>query len=457
VLVESVSPSLLATMGWSPELFAGPAALAIRAGLTGVTLEEMGARVLEGWRASETPGALTYDPLAATTPVYRQANIGSFRLLLSEPHWTSPSITGPWCVQPDDVVLNKLAPVRAALVSSNAKRHPVDGNSIIVRGLSRPTAAWVAVCLNYAGYEQVLIIESGVLKRVGLGALKTLRVPPVPSAMEGLAARLRELLDETALTSENLHRVQAEALAETAAAQRPMHDLRSGQFFSSRTVMNDNWLPSWVALRAKQADLEDEDGWVALSELASFDHRTRLSSTDDRCRALRLSDVGEDLLIPSVERVSSSEPIPSRTLAKPLMPGEVLVSTLGSSFRAAYVDEEEPPQMHPVDSWVRLQFRETPAAWALLLSTAPIRAQAARLTIGSIHQFVPPEALRSLRLPPLPREILDRWQRAVERHHAQRRELDRRWSALLSEISSLFHAIHRPFISPQVADLEVTK
>jgi hypothetical protein len=47
-------------------------------------------------------------------------NIGRFRLLLAESHWETPRLTERWCVQPGDVVLNKLAPVRAALISPAA-------------------------------------------------------------------------------------------------------------------------------------------------------------------------------------------------------------------------------------------------------------------------------------------------------------------------------------------------
>jgi hypothetical protein len=413
----------------------------------------MNARVIDGWRASETPGALTYDPHAAKVPVYRQANIGQFRLLLSELHWTPPRITGRWCVQPDDVVLNKITPVRAALVTTNAKRHPVDGNSIIIRGLSRCAAAWVAMCLNHSSYEQLLTTESGVLKRVGLGALASLRVPPAPPEMDALAARLRGVIDEATLAGELLHQAQTEANEEASMADLPEHNLRAGRSFSGRAMTSDNWLPSWVALRTEHDVLEEQNSWVALGDIASFGDRARLTSTDDCSWALRLSDVGENLFVPSVEQATLSNATWTRMLAKPLVPGEVLVSTLGSSFRAAYIDEEAPTHTHPIDGWVRLRFRETPAAWALLLSTAPVRSQAARLTIGSVQQFVPPDALRLLRLPAPPREVRDRWQRAVERHHAQRRALDRRWSDLLVELSSLFDAVHRPFRSRRATEV----
>jgi hypothetical protein len=210
-------------------------------------------------------------------------------------------------------------------------------------------------------------------------------------------------------------------------------------------MSNESWLPAAVALQAEQAALEDEASWVPLADLATFDDRARFSGMTGKARALRLSDVGDDLL---VDGDPSYDLIPSRTLAKPLVPGEVLLSTLGSSFRAAYVDEEVPANTHPLDGWVRLRFRETPAAWALLLSTEPLRSQAARLTVGSVQQFVRPDALRSLRVPTPSREVRDRWQRAVERHHAQRRSIGRRWAVLLHELAAVFDAVHKPFSSP---------
>lgn len=457
VRYEYLPPTLLASMGWSPELFAGPAAVAIRAGVSGSTLTQMGARLIDGWRASETPGSMAYDPCVSTTPIYRQAEIGQYRLVLDEQHWNPPQITGRWCVQPDDVVVNKLTPVRASLVTPNAKRHPVDGNSIIVRGLPRREAAWLSVCLNRPAYEQLLVAESGVLKRVGLGALSALRLPPAPPEMDALAARLCEISDELALNDERIHNARTEALAEANLTPYPAISLSTGHFAGVRTVTNENWLPSWIALRAEQAALAEEHGWVALGDLAHFSKRDRLGAINNHFRSLRLSDVAENLFIPADDQGDRSGGSPTRLLAKPLLPGEVLVSTLGNSFRAAYVDDEVPAHIFPVDSWVRLRFRETPAAWALILSTAAIRSQAARLAIGSAQQFVPPDALRMLRLPTPPREVRDRWQRAVERHHAQRRALDRRWSDLLTEMSSLFDAVHRPFRSCRALVTEVTQ
>lgn len=445
VSASFVAPDLLgAAPSWLPSYFAGATAAALRAGIAGQTIHELGGEILDGWRVSETPTALDYDPSAASTPVYRQANIKPLRLQLGAQHWASPQIEGRWCVRPGDVVLNKLAPVRAAFVSPAAKRHPVDGNTLIVRDLARAEAAWVALCLNHSGYERLLLRDSGVVDRVGMKALAALRVPPVPPEMDGLSARARDALDEQTLAGEAMHHVRTEANVLTSAAPATTRPLRSGAFFARDAVTHESWLPTATALRAEQTSLAEDLGWVAIAELASWDDRARLTYAPEGTRALRLRDVGEDLFVAPTDD-AKEDLVPSRMLAKPLVPGEVLLSTLGSSFRTAYVDDDVPQNTFPTDGWVRVRFRETPAAWALLLSTDALRSQAARLVVGSVQQFVPPEALRSLRVPVPPREVRDRWQRAVERHHAQRRTQDRQWAALVTEMTGLFEAAHRPF------------
>jgi hypothetical protein len=428
--------------GWSPAYFAGAASVALRAGLHGWRIADVGGEVLEGWRVSETPGSQTYDSRAANTPIYRQSNIGRFRLLLSAPHWDSPFMAERLCVRPGDVVLNKFAPVRAAIIPPAARRHPVDGSSLIVRGLPLPAATWLALCLNRSEYEQLLLIESGVLHRVGLRTLANLRFPQVPIELEALSHALRELLDEMLLASEGIHRLKEEA-AGMAVALSTKRNLREGTFFGRESLSSDSWLPSTIALRSEQSYLAEELAWVRIQSLASMDNRRRLMAAPEGARVLRLSDVTEDLFVGSTgEKSDSTQPTVSRILDNPLITGEVLVSTLGTSFRVAYVDEGVFPKTFPIDSWVRLRFRETPAAWALLLSTNAVRSQTARLAIGSVQQFVPPEALLSIHVPTPEREVRDRLQRAVERHHVQRRLIDGRWNSLLTSLERVFDKAH---------------
>jgi len=360
-----------------------------------------------------------------------------------------------WCVQPGDIVLNKLAPLRAAFVSPAARRHPVDGNSLIVRGLPLSAAAWLALCLNRPEYEQLLLIESGVLRRVGLGTLANLRLPPVPAEMDAISRALREVLDQMLLVGESIHRVKGEA-AQVAIAPIAQHDPRDGTFFERESMSSDSWLPAAVALRSEQSALAEELAWVPVRSLAAADTRSRLLSAPDGARTLRLSDVADDLFVGALrDKPDAAHLATGRTLSKPLIAGEVLLSTLGASFRVAYVDDDIPPNTFPTDGWVRLRFRETPAAWALLLSTQQVRSQTARLAVGSVQQFVPPEALLSVHVPTLERETRDRWQRAVERHHSQRRQIDRRWTTLLTTLAGVFDDAHGLSASRPVRDPKV--
>lgn len=433
-----------AAPGWLPAYFTGDAAVALRAGVNGRTIGQMGGQVIEGWRASGTPGALGYDPLVATTPVYRQGNIEPLRLQPSGTLWSPPGINGDWCVRPGDVVLSKFAPVRAAFVSPAARRHPVDGNTLIVSDLPRAVAAWVAVCLNQPGYERLLLLGTGLMDRVGMKALASLRLPAAPPDMEGLSARLADALDDELIVAEPMRDARAAAEQMTSPGATVSRPVGEGSFFSREAMSTDNWLPRATGLRAELAQLAAALGWRALGELATTDDRARLMESPDHARVLRIGDVGDDLFA-AVGDDAAGALIPSRTLAGPLVPGDVLLSTFGFNLRAAYVDEGMSPHTFPSDGWARFRFRDTPAAWALLLSTDAIRAQAGRLAIGSVQQFVPVEALRTLRLPVPPAEILQRWQRTVERYHAQRRAQQQRWSALVNELNALFEATHRPF------------
>ena len=289
-------------------------------------------------------------------------------MLLGAQHWDPPQITARWCVQPGDVVLNKLAPIRAAFVSANAKRHPVDGSSLIVRGLAFPQAAWVALCLNQPEYEQLLLIEFGCSParrdRSACVAAYSARASSDEPPFSPIARRTgRASADDRGAPPRACRGNDAASAALPKA--RPLGD---GAFFAPDAVTHDTWLPSATALRAEQAALDEELGWVAIGDLASSDDRARLSHAPEGARALRLRGVGDDLLVPDDDD-GSEHLIPSRTLGAALIPGEVLLSTLGSSFRAAYVDEDAPKNTFPVDGWARLRFRETPAAWALLLST----------------------------------------------------------------------------------------
>ena len=436
---------------WSPELFCGPAGRALRGARGAKSLAGHGATCLEGWRMSLRPRHASQAAEAAFVPIYRQAHLTRLRISAAPEHMATPSMQGPWCVAPNDVVVNKIPPVRAAWAGPRVRRHPVDGNCLLVRGLPRRDAAWLAICLNHPEYEALLTLQSGsgVMPRVGLRALRELRVPPTPPEMEPLSAALREWDERANELEDGFFRLFAEV---EAAAEREFaeaspagadEDLGEGTFVAAAAFGSENWLPHYAALQRELHALTDEAGWRPLQSAVSGARATwpRLARRPQRGRYLKLGDVAGNLFIPTP--ASPEPPMPlARAYAEPLQPGEVLLSTLVTSPRAAYADSALPRDFYAVDHWARFRFRETPGAWALVLASRPLRRQLERMGTGAVRQFAHPRTLLELRLPPIPHAQRERWERALARHHERRRMLDRDWQHLWSSARDLFEQAH---------------
>lgn len=435
---------LWSSPSWSADHFLGPAAVAFQAGAEGVPVSELGGECIEGWRVSETPGAAAYDPRVAHSALLRQANITSFRFQLDDDHFEPPRISERWCVRPEDVVLNKLTPVRAAVAPSQARRHPVDGNCLIVRGLSRENATWLATCLNHVEYEKLLGMESGILERVGIGSLSRLRLPKPPAELEGLSASLLDVLDAELQAGEALHHVRAEAARETDIAEKSI-PLREGSLVPGASLSSESWLPASIGFSVFLERLARRHGWVPLRSLATVRTRVRFSATPENARTLRLGDVASDLFVPGVAGEAGPQAQPARTFREPLTRGEVLASTQATSLRTVFIDESAPANSFPTDSWLRLNFQETPAAWAVLLSTPGAQSQMRHLAVGTARQFVSPDALLSVHLPDIDARTRERWQSTVERHHERRRVIERDWSDIRAGLERAYRQVHDRF------------
>src|SRR4051794_4085192 len=98
---------------WDPQVFCGPgAAIALTEG-TRVSLRELGGTCLEGERR-EMEDEDGIRRRVDRGPIYRQANLGVLRFFPDPDHWRTPAFAAPECVEPGDVVLNKMEPIRAA-------------------------------------------------------------------------------------------------------------------------------------------------------------------------------------------------------------------------------------------------------------------------------------------------------------------------------------------------------
>jgi len=409
-------------------------------------------------------------------PIYRQANLAPLRFDLEAVHWQTPTLESEECVSPGDIVINKLAPVRAAWATARLPRHPADASCIIIRWEGRDeqvslfnsdpilperrglmVAFWTAVCLNQPAYQEYLLRRSGAafLPRVRMSVLRKLKLPPAPPEAEQLAGAVWEWLEQSLANAEELTRLALQAEEEVAAQAVAVDEVddahadeepggRWWRFLRAAEVA-DSLIPRHVTLSRLQYILRSARGWLPLEELLGPRQpgRKRLTVAEPDRHYLRLGDVGSDLAV-TLPKPTDAPPQPGRVYAEPLTADEVLVSLLGTSPRVAFAGADPPPGMFVIDHWERLCFRETPGAWALALDTSPVRRQRRLMAMGTAQQFAHPESVRTLVLPPLPLELRLKWDRALRRLIARRNQLEKEWQVLWGRSLELYRAAHAP-------------
>ena len=434
-----------------PQIFCGRLAGLLSSPAT-MTTGELGARVVEGWRIEEGRPPIPPDSM----PLYRPANVGNMELDLEPVHCQAPKINGPWCVEPGDVLVKKIEPIRAAWITSRVFRHPADANCYLVRGLDPATGFWVALCLNQPAYGHYMVRKSGaaVLPRVRMWVLRSLPVPPLPVEIGPLAQEAADCLDERVAQTEELARLRREV--DAVVSESVPSDLLSEtaqfvgsrcwyQFFPSADV-GVSWVPGHVAINAFQRHLREDGEWNRLEELLSQRQPPRVRASDEWAELpiLRLSNARTDFTIPAIVPTSPVQEL-RRIFAQPIHVDDVLLSTLVSQPRVAYAGRGFSSSVYVTDHWERLHFRETPGAWALVLNTSPIRDQLRRMAVGSFQQFATPAMLGRTMLPNVPLEVRVRWDSALRQYVRRQYELERRWLGVLRRAYELLRRTHNEY------------
>jgi len=452
-LTKWVSPDLLEQeQVWGADLFCGPAAQILFGKGIRKLLKKLGGNCLEGWRVSTNPSAIDYDLRIETTPVYRQSNLDPMRFKLEPSHWQTPQIEAEWCVQPGDIVLNKLMPIRAVLVTERTYRHPIDANCLLIRGLDRVTSAWVAFCLNQKPYEAYLTQHHGLafLPRASLGELRQLRVPPAPDRMRLLGEKFWQLNDALMETEELIVRCMGEVeeymqedfdRLQEQESKTIQPQVNSGRFLPAEAI-EDSLLPNHVENAYWRRRLQRELGWMPISKLSTIGSgdRERLDRDVGEIAYLQLNDIDRDLMVGLVTPAAVTQA--TRIFKEPLAPGEVLISTFAANPKVVFVDRSLDRKIYVTDHWRRLRFLETPAAWALILNAEPVREQLAGLAMGTIQQFIYADRLTQLMVPLVPLEQRRLWEQMVFTHHQRKRELNQKWHSLWSETMDIFNEVH---------------
>lgn len=430
-----VSPSQIGSAdSWLPALHCG---LSGRVSAISDAAWRLGERaaVFEGFRNPADPQAEGHDAKHAQSPLYRQGDVSAFRIEVDGDHWQRPIVSGDYCVRPDDLLVTRIPPVRSGLITARHHRHPVDPQVFCIRGLTVAEGAWVAALLNSAEYEAYLVASSAsqALPRVSLRALRKAPVPQVPEVATRWASSVLLVLGEMVANQERLFRLQEEvenAVEGLAAGVESKAETRLWSRVSAPALTADSWVPAHVESNAALLGLADA-GWCPLVDLVRPSPTGRLKSWPHEAQGLSLADVS-GYFVPE-EAQSAPGTRPSRYYAAPVKSGDVLMSTLVSSPKVAYADVSTPEPIHAVDLWARLQFRETPGAYALMLGCGAVRDELRHLAVGTAQQFATPSSLLRLCLPPIDRETRERWHRRLEDVLLERRRLEKQFRELRLE------------------------
>lgn len=387
---------------------------------------------------------------------YKPVNVQPMFFNSERRHFQAVPLPSKTQVEPDDVVVTKHAPVRAAIATKAVVRHPIDSNCLIIRGLQPKLAFWTAYCINQSPYSQRLLdAGTGVtakLPRVSLRALREVAVPQPPGDLTQLAASFAVNCDELLASSRNFWDLQTEVelwIEESlSTVGEELHrieqdTLTSGDWFAALDIQ-DSLVPLHVQLAHIQGLLRREVNWVTLSDLLIEEPglRRRFEQLPSRGRYLGLR-AGESELTINESALAESFNWAFRIFSQPLSDGEVLLSTLVTKPQVIFADWRPAPPIYVSDQWERLRFRETPGAWALVLNSMAVqRLQLSRMALGQVQQFTSAAALRQVWVPDVPIEQRRKWEQSLIRHHELRRERLEIRDRLLSQVHALFNEAH---------------
>jgi hypothetical protein len=345
----------------------------------------------------------------------------------------------PYCVIPGDVVIPRIPPLHASLVSDINHRHPIDGNCLLVRGLKPVDAAWLLALLNEEECESWFVARSASqsLPRIGLRDLRNMPFPEPPDGILGWSTHLLDWIEHFSDNASKLFSLQTEVTNHVSERLLDQNDQKRRLFPGVRKpavfFSGDSWLPLHVEIEFQQKMLI-KSGAIRLKDLvvrAAKDSTRLKEGQGSALRMLRISDT-KGVYLPSIDPISPETRM-GRFYAEPVRHGEVLVSSLVTYPKIAYVDPTVTGDIYPIDHWLRLLFRETPGAWTLILSSPAMGTQFRRLATGAVQQFTTADRLMTLCVPNIERDLRRRWQNRLDELLAERRRLDTRWQDLRIE------------------------
>jgi hypothetical protein len=392
-------------------------------------LGDLAAMVTEGQRADRSEG---------TEALYRPSNFDQGLLSPDADHLRAAPVRSVRAVGEGDVVVGKFLPLRAALITAAAPRHAPDGSCIRIVGLSAVQALWVAAVLGHEAFSRAASSVTGgaSLPRVGARDLAGLPVPPVPQGVGALVAPWCDAADARLSAQREWVELEAEvqALADDLAPAPPDPQVPA---WVPVADLPDSWAPDQAALSRYQHQLSSR-GWPPLARFVVAEP-ARLREAIPPARLLKLNDAGRDLgfRLPDIAEVT---PPWFRVYADPLRPGEVLLSTLGSSPKVVLNVPVAPSTVWVSDQWARLDGGAAPGALALALGISQVTWQLRSSATGAVRQFIGRDELLELRLPPLSSAQATSLHRRLSAALVRRADAEARLEALQIELHALVTA-----------------
>jgi len=348
-----------------------------------------------------------------------------------------PDTEGHRIVGIGDVVLSKCLPPKAAWVTSSTSRRPIDQNCIRIVGLKQAEGFWVANVLEHPNFQELLAKRStsSFIPRLGLGDLKSLRVPETPVEAEGLAEGWSQATEKLFAAEDRLATLQEEV--ETyVATEAPPFTAQQPQLYPAASFP-DIWTPSYAGLKRFQAQVRAQ-GWEPIGRYLS-DNTDRLrEEVTEPVRVLHLRDADGifGFCTPEPDELRQAT---FRLFIMPLQEDEVLLSVLGSAPKVVFHYPTSPARILLSDQWVRLESPTAPGALALLLSARSTSWQLSLATIGMVQQFVPKSEFEHIHIPQLPVSMAERWDwqlrdylEDVKNLHQQRNDIQTEVRRLIS-------------------------
>jgi hypothetical protein len=449
---------LLKADDWRPNYHLSPAAELLRLGAKWLTLGNvLQVNLLDGWRFSDNPESDWYtknisliDPTTKDSltgdyenrevtehkrevasqyrqtidgqQIYRMRHVSNMRIkieaqLMAPPAFSDRAI----CVEPNDIIVRRVGKVAAGLITQNHRRHPIDANLVIIRGLDTNQAIWLTFCLNQTVYKSFLEQQHAIsnMVRVSLQKLELMPIAPCPNEFFSLADKFQQSYQIILSSEESLltlrksvlhwveHQIGDDLSDVIKASTEPRPEQLDAKFFSAKDI--NHQLTYSAAEQAHLARLlAGNANCKMLGQLAQINPKPIIESVKVpyTVPVIKIKDLDgqQSMHIPKVDKKGGW-----RVHKRLLNQFDVLVSTFVQDPKVALAVQPPKVETQISEQIAVLKFHHSPGAYALLMETPLIRKQIEWLSTGMVQRFVQAKMFEQIVLPEIDQVQATTW------------------------------------------------